>query len=463
MAFAPDVSASTTYRQPPAPAHVVGNSFVNQYYSVLHSSSKFLYRFYTDASTLTLAEFGPEGLSDTVTTQHGINAKVASLGYEECKADIHSVDSQYSVNGGVLVQVTGMLARNLPTDLPRPQGFFRGSQAPRSFVQTFFLAVQEKGYYVLNDIFRYTSPPVGELLPSSAPGPAPASAESGIAPPGGEAVMLVTPPPGGAVTSSAPVLHPHSGAFLLPTQPPGTVVHQPGGLGAPHFPVQEGGYSAGPAASAPALSHSAGSAGGEGEDTIAFSGGTDGGKKIGGKEDREEKGAAEEESKKQQELVGLSATPTYASVLAKLRAQNAAAGQKKAPSAGEVASSSSALARPRSASTATHSEEDGIECYSVFVRNIPPSTDEYELEKMFSAYGPLKVVGKGISLKVNKGAQGGCYAFVDYLDVKSAQRAIEAHVEIDGKPLLMEEKKPVATVTRGVTSGRHGSRSGGGG
>lgn len=38
---------------------------------------------------------------------------------------------------------------HLPHVLLLPQG-----KPKRPFVQTFFLAVQEKGYYVLNDIFR---------------------------------------------------------------------------------------------------------------------------------------------------------------------------------------------------------------------------------------------------------------------------------------------------------------------
>ena len=42
----------------------------------------------------------------------------------------------------------------------------------RNFVQTFFLAVQEKGYFVLNDIFRY----LPELPAQSTPTPADPSA-----------------------------------------------------------------------------------------------------------------------------------------------------------------------------------------------------------------------------------------------------------------------------------------------
>jgi hypothetical protein len=78
--------------------------------------------------------------------QRMINETFMSLSFTDITTEIYSVDSQYSLDGGVIVQVTGALQEAKGTK--------------RSFVQTFFLAVQEKGFYVLNDIFRY-------LLPSS--------------------------------------------------------------------------------------------------------------------------------------------------------------------------------------------------------------------------------------------------------------------------------------------------------
>ena len=56
------------------------------------------------------------------------------------KFEIKSIDSQDSLNAGVLVVVTGTMW---------------SKDSKRDFVQTFFLAPQEKGYYVLNDISRY--------------------------------------------------------------------------------------------------------------------------------------------------------------------------------------------------------------------------------------------------------------------------------------------------------------------
>ena len=132
----------------------VGNSFVSQYYPVLHHNPKYLYRFYTNASVMTHADENSNGNGsssgeeamlpghvETVVGQADIHHKVMKLGLEGATAEIKSVDSQYSLQDGVIVQVTGFLTnKNL---------------VKKGFVQTFFLAVQEKGYYVRNDVFRY--------------------------------------------------------------------------------------------------------------------------------------------------------------------------------------------------------------------------------------------------------------------------------------------------------------------
>jgi hypothetical protein len=54
---------------------------------------------------------------------------------------VSNVDSQTSQNGGIMIQVLGEMSN-------------RGGPSQK-FVQTFFLAEQPKGFYVLNDIFRY--------------------------------------------------------------------------------------------------------------------------------------------------------------------------------------------------------------------------------------------------------------------------------------------------------------------
>lgn len=70
-----------------------------------------------------------------------IHDKVTSLGFEDCKVYVSNVDSQSSASGGIIIQVLGEMSnKNGPW---------------RKFCQTFFLAEQPNGYFVLNDIFRY--------------------------------------------------------------------------------------------------------------------------------------------------------------------------------------------------------------------------------------------------------------------------------------------------------------------
>ncbi|KAD3336584.1 hypothetical protein E3N88_32103 [Mikania micrantha] len=76
-----------------------------------------------------------------VSAQVAINSKILSLNYDEFRAEIKSVDAQESLSGGVNVLVTGYLTGK--------------DNVLRKFTQAFFLATQDKGYFVLNDMFRY--------------------------------------------------------------------------------------------------------------------------------------------------------------------------------------------------------------------------------------------------------------------------------------------------------------------
>lgn len=70
-----------------------------------------------------------------------IHQKITSIGFQDCKVFIHSVDAQSSANGGIIIQVIGEMSNH--------------AEPWRKFVQTFFLAEQPNGYFVLNDIFRF--------------------------------------------------------------------------------------------------------------------------------------------------------------------------------------------------------------------------------------------------------------------------------------------------------------------
>ncbi|KAK3017455.1 hypothetical protein RJ639_006405 [Escallonia herrerae] len=127
----------------PVSAQVVGNAFVQQYYQILHHSPGLVHKFYQDISKLGRPE--EDGTMSITTTMKEINDKILSLSLGEFRAEIKSVDAQESLHAGVQVLVTGYLTGE--------------DGNARNFTQTFFLAPQEKGYFVLNDMFRYVESP----------------------------------------------------------------------------------------------------------------------------------------------------------------------------------------------------------------------------------------------------------------------------------------------------------------
>lgn len=133
------VAAAAVPQQEVSP-QVVGNAFVQQYYNILHHSPDIVYKFYQDSSILGRPE--EDGSMSSTTTMQAINDKIVSLHYEDLRAEIKSIDSQESFNGGVFVLVTGYLMGK--------------DSEIRKFTQSFFLAPQDQGgFFVLNDMFRY--------------------------------------------------------------------------------------------------------------------------------------------------------------------------------------------------------------------------------------------------------------------------------------------------------------------
>ncbi|KAG0706966.1 hypothetical protein DFH29DRAFT_987866, partial [Suillus ampliporus] len=117
----------------------VGWQFVPQYYTFVNKQPNRLHCFYTKTSTFI---HGTEGEDvKACFGQQEIHNKITSLGFDDCKVYIHSVDAQSSANGGIIIQVIGEMSNH--------------GDPWRKFVQTFFLAEQPNGYFVLNDIFRF--------------------------------------------------------------------------------------------------------------------------------------------------------------------------------------------------------------------------------------------------------------------------------------------------------------------
>lgn len=95
-----------------------------------------------------------------------INEKIKQLDFQECKVRVLNVDSQNSF-GSILITVIGEISNK--------------SESSRKFVQTFVLAEQPNGYYVLNDIFRYLVDEEDELM-SEQTAPAPGEQRAPEAP-----------------------------------------------------------------------------------------------------------------------------------------------------------------------------------------------------------------------------------------------------------------------------------------
>ncbi|XP_059077861.1 nuclear transport factor 2-like [Cryptomeria japonica] len=121
------------------PASEIANEFVNQYYCVLNNCPDKIYQFYKDCSTITRPE--PNGQLVHVETLEAMKNKIVSMLNEGIEVKIGSVDSQEAFNESYIILVTGVILGH--------------DNVERKFAQSFLLAPQERGYFVLNDAFRY--------------------------------------------------------------------------------------------------------------------------------------------------------------------------------------------------------------------------------------------------------------------------------------------------------------------
>ncbi|KAK1426757.1 hypothetical protein QVD17_15437 [Tagetes erecta] len=120
-------------------ASQVGSYFVQQYYQVLQQQPEFVHQFYADSSTMVRVDGESTENASAIFQIHTLVQSLHFSGIE-----IKTINSLESWNQGIVVVVSGSVKSKL----------FSGW---RKFVQTFFLAPQEKGYFVMNDIFHFVS------------------------------------------------------------------------------------------------------------------------------------------------------------------------------------------------------------------------------------------------------------------------------------------------------------------
>ncbi|KAH7361456.1 NTF2 and RRM domain-containing protein [Plectosphaerella cucumerina] len=142
----------------------VGWYFVEQYYTTLSKTPEKLHLFYSKRSQFV---YGKEAEVATVSVgRAAIQERIKELDFQDCKVRVTNVDSMASFDN-IVIQVIGETSN-------------RGGES-RKFCQTFVLAPQPSGYFVVNDILRFVSEEEQEEAVAPAP-EEPAVAEAEEAP-----------------------------------------------------------------------------------------------------------------------------------------------------------------------------------------------------------------------------------------------------------------------------------------
>ncbi|CAI0385899.1 unnamed protein product [Linum tenue] len=389
----------------PVSAIQVGSYFVGQYYQVLQQKPDLVYQFYSEASTMIRVE-GDD--SETASTMLHIHNIIMSLNFTAI--EIKTINSLDSWNGGVMVMVSGSVKTKE----------FNGR---KKFVQTFFLAPQDKGYFVLNDIFQFID---SEIIYQQHP--------------------VSTTPENIYQQHSAPSTAEH--IYQQHSAPSTTehIYHQHPDSAAPESIYQqhisEDTFDPHQSASASLLEHPV-------DETV--------------EEETPYQGAVEvvhePSASAVEEAEGEPQKKTYASILrvAKGPFSSVAAQQpvtKSAPASSDWNHVSVPNAQQSGAGlsvvpeAANDKADDGLELdegepKSVYVRNLPSDISAAEIEQEFRNFGRIRP--DGVFVRNRKDVIGVCYAFVEFEDLASVQNAIKSSpIQLAGRQVYIEERRPTA-------------------
>lgn len=358
-------------------AQTIAEKFSHQYYTVFSNYPKYLHRFYDHASVQHIVEVTESGTihEEYASSQKAIH-DLTFRWFADAKARVDHISGQSSQNGGLMVQVMGTL--------------FRRNRPDSSFVQSFFLAVQERGYFVLNDMFN--------VMPKA---------------------LIASPhrqdwPTG---TRSEGVPQPHTprdanDSFGMHSRSGST--HEPNHLD-----------------QILAMNIA---------DTIADT----------------------------KEVLNLNAHPsTNENASMGSHPGNMAYSNKNTPTAQFQQSREAMLRNERSASPGDNrgsalfqrNPRRGSGGYgglqrnrSIFVREIPQSMDSSALKELFEQFGNVTNVA------IRTGKKDSHFAFVDFQETSAVEQALAAELSVEGKRLLIEEKKPLVLRSKPrFTGGRPGS------
>ncbi|KAI5649743.1 hypothetical protein M9H77_35748 [Catharanthus roseus] len=383
----------------PVTAAQVGTYFVGQYYQVLQHQPDYVHQFYSDASTMLRVDGNTR---DTATSMLHIHALIMSLNYSAI--EIKTAHSLESWNGGVLVMVSGSV-------------HVKDFNRRRKFVQTFFLAPQEKGYFVLNDIFHFVDDeqivqhPVTYLAQSNLESQLNAST---------------------AIREQVPNYATGGDIQAREFAPASAKLEENG-------PIDSYGFSE------EQLQNVS-----EADDILE----EDYGVQSNGSLQSSMKPLQDPLPVPVEDTVGEPQKHTYASILAK--GQTAQAVPQSFNKAATPSSEWQHVAEPPSQPSISPDDaverpgmdtfeeasavEEEVEVKSVYVRNVPTTMAASEIEEEFKKFGKLKP--DGVAIRTRKDIDI-CYAFVEFEDIAGVQNAIKAStVQIAGHQLYIEGRRP---------------------
>lgn len=389
----------------PVTAAQVGTYFVGQYYQMLQTQPDFVHQFYSDASTVLRID---SSTRETASGMLQIHTLIMSLHYTGI--EIKTLHSLESWNGGVLVMVSGSV-------------HMKGIHRSRKFVQTFFLAPQEKGYFVLNEIFHYVEEE--QILQQPLAYLAQTNLDSKLSASNALQEQVPNYMLGGEIQArefaDAPKIE-DNGPVNNYSFPEEHLQHVPEAE-----KILEDNFSA--------------QSNGSFQNTI--------------------NAVQDHLSSPIEEPVAEPQKHTYASILQVTKAHSAQGGPTQssfnkptpppsAPSEWQHVPEPSALPSVPSTNTferhmteATEEAsavEDEVEVKSVYVKNVPTTMAAYEIEEEFKKFGKLR--SDAVAIRTRKDIDV-CYAFVEFEDVTGVQNAIEAStVQIGGHQLYIEGRRP---------------------
>ncbi|CAN0897682.1 Nuclear transport factor 2 [Linum grandiflorum] len=408
----------------------VGSYFVAQYYQVLQQTPDRVHQFYSDSSTMIRVD---GDVSETATTMLHIHNIIMSLNF--AAIEIKTINSIESWNGGVLVMVSGSVKT-------------KDFSGRKKFVHTFFLAPQETGYFVLNDIFQFIDTEVVyQQQPTST---------------ASENIYQQHAAP--SVNDHMYQEH-HAPIFvilLLPVSDYGFEEEARDYVNSVHIddtPVDK--YSL------PEHQHQQ-----EFESDIAV-------QETFTEEVPSFEGAVdvvhEPLTSAVEEPIEEPSKKTWASIVKVAKGPQAPVVAqppvtKSVPASSDWNHVSVPVAQQSDAGFSVHPEpandvaEDGFEddgeFKSVYVRNLPSDITAAEIEQEFRNFG--RISPDGVFVRNRKDVIGVCYAFVEFEDLVSVQNAIKSSpIQLAGRTVYIEERRPTGGIaSRGGRGGRGRGRGG---